>query len=74
MNVLDENIVESQRQLLRSWRVRVQQIGHDVGRAGMQDEQIIPFLRRTRRVTFFTRDLGFAQTRSDVFRCNRAPR
>jgi hypothetical protein len=45
VNVLDENIVESQRQLLRSWRIRVQRIGHDVGRAGMQDEQIIPFLR-----------------------------
>lgn len=59
MNVLDENVVESQRQLLRSWRIRVRQIGHDIGRAGMQDEQIIPFLRRARRVTLFTRDLGF---------------
>lgn len=57
MNVLDENIVESQRQLLRSWRIRVRQIGHEVGRAGMPDEEILPFLRRTGRVTFFTRDL-----------------
>lgn len=45
MNVLDENIVESQRQLLRSWRIRVRQIGHEIGRAGMQDEEIVPFLR-----------------------------
>ena len=59
MNVLDENVVESQRQLLRTWRIRARQIGHDIGRAGMQDEQIIPFLRRARPVTFFTRDLGF---------------
>ena len=59
MNVLDENIVESQRLLLRSWRIRVRQIGHEVGRAGMRDEEIIAFLRRTGQVTFFTRDLRF---------------
>ncbi|MGH7887185.1 MAG: amidohydrolase family protein [Candidatus Binatia bacterium] len=29
---LDENISDSQRQLLRSWRIRVHQIGHEVGR------------------------------------------
>ena len=59
MNVLDENIVESQRQLLRSWRIRARQVGHEVGRAGMKDEEIIHLLGQTRRVTFFTRDLGF---------------
>ena len=64
MNVLDENIVESQRQLLRGWRIRVRQIGHDLGRAGMPDEEIIPFLGRTRRVTFFTRDLGFYEAKN----------
>lgn len=30
MNILDENISVSQRQLLRSWRISVQQIGYDV--------------------------------------------
>ena len=64
MNVLDENIVESQRQLLRGWRIRVRQIGHDLGRAGMPDEAIIPFLGQTRRVTFFTRDLGFYEAKN----------
>jgi hypothetical protein len=44
VNVLDENIVESQRQLLHGGRIRVRQIGHDLGRAGMPDEEIIPFL------------------------------
>ena len=59
MNVLDENIPDSQRQLLRGWRVRVRQIGHEVGHQGMKDEEIIPFLHQLGPVTFFTRDLGF---------------
>ncbi len=59
MNVLDENIPESQRQLLRSWRIRVRQIGAEVGRKGMKDEAIISLLHRLGPVTFFTRDLGF---------------
>ena len=58
MNVLDENILESQRQLLRSWRIPVRQIGHEVGRKGLQDEEIIPLLLTLRRPTLFTRDLG----------------
>ena len=61
MNVLDENIPDSQRQVLRNWRIRARQIGHDVGRQGMKDEDIIPLLHRLRSVTFFTRDLGFYQ-------------
>jgi hypothetical protein len=59
VNVLDENILESQRQLLRAWRVPVRQIGHELGRKGMQDEQLVPFLLTLRRPTLFTRDLGF---------------
>jgi len=63
MNVLDENIPDSQRQLLRSWRIPVRQIGHEVGRQGMKDEEIIPFLHELPSVTFFTRDLGFYRRR-----------
>ena len=59
MHILDENIPESQRQLLRSRRIQTQQIGHERGRQGMQDEEIIPLLHKIRYVTFFTRDLGF---------------
>ena len=44
MIVLDENIPEDQRQLLRGWRVRAQQIGEEVGHKGMKDDQIIPLL------------------------------
>lgn len=63
MNILDENIPESQRQLLRGWRIAVRQVGHEVGRQGMDDEEIIPLLHRLGRPTFFTRDLGFYNRR-----------
>ena len=58
MNVLDENILESQRQWLRGWRIPVRQIGLELGHKGMQDEEVIPFLLTLRRPTLFTRDLG----------------
>jgi hypothetical protein len=63
MIILDENFPESQRQLLRGWRVPIRQIGYEVGRKGMQDDEIITFLLRRRRSTFFTLDLGFYQRR-----------
>jgi hypothetical protein len=51
MNLLDENIPESQRQLLRSWRIRVKQIGVDIGRQGMKDqEDIVPLLQSRRGI------------------------
>jgi hypothetical protein len=63
VNLLDENIVDSQRQLLYRWRIRIPQIGHEVGRQGMTDEEIIPLLHRLGPATFFTRDLGFYDRR-----------
>lgn len=63
MNLLDENIIKEQRLLLRSWRIRVRHIGHNIGRRGIQDEEIIPFLLQLPRPTFFTRDLGFYDRR-----------
>lgn len=60
MILLDENIPEDQCQLLRSWRIRVRQIGQEIGKQGMKDEQhIVPLLHKLNRATFFTRDLGF---------------
>jgi hypothetical protein len=59
MIVLDENIPENQRQLLRGWRVRVHQIGHEVGRQGMQDDEIYPPLHQLDQPTFCSRDKGF---------------
>ncbi len=48
MNVLDEHVPAEQRDVLKRRRIAVRQIGRDVGRMGMQDEQIIPLLRRLR--------------------------
>jgi hypothetical protein len=59
MNILDENISKSQRQLLESWRISIKQIGINTGRRGMKNNEIISFLQRLRRPTFFTRDDGF---------------
>lgn len=53
MNILDENIVDDQRQLWRSWRISIRQIGVDIGRAGMKDEEIITLLHGLNRPTFF---------------------
>ena len=36
MNILDENIIASQRQRLRSSRIRVRQVGVDIARKGFQ--------------------------------------
>lgn len=59
MNILDENILENQRQLLKSWRIQTRQIGYGVGRKGMTDQDIIPLLPRLHDATFFTMDEGF---------------
>lgn len=59
MNILDENIPENQRQLLRSWRIPMRQIGYDVGRQGLKDREIILLLLQLRRATFFSLDFDF---------------
>ena len=59
MNLLDENIIASQRHRLRGWRIAVRQIGHDIAHKGLKDPEILPLLHRLQRPTFFTRDLGF---------------
>lgn len=59
MILLDENVLESQRELLHRRRIRARQIGVDVGRKGLGDDQILPLLVHARRPTFVTRDLGF---------------
>jgi len=43
MNILDENIIESQCLLLRSWGIKIRRIGYDVGQQGLQDKEIISF-------------------------------
>lgn len=59
MNVLDENILADQRVSLQKHGRVTHQIGFDLGRKGMKDEEIIPFLHSKRNTTFFTRDRDF---------------
>jgi hypothetical protein len=59
VNILDENILESQRQLLVDGRIPIRQIGHDIGHKGLKDKEIITFLLQLRRVTFFSLDSDF---------------
>jgi hypothetical protein len=59
VNILDENIIDSQRQRLRHWRIAIRHMGYDVGRQGMKDQEIIALLHRLRRPTFFTREEDF---------------
>lgn len=63
MNILDENVPESQCALLRIKRVSLRQIGEDVGRKGMKDDEIIPLLHQLDRPTFFTLDSDFHNRR-----------
>ncbi len=59
MNVLDENISRIQRQLLQDWHVPIRHIGYEIGRKGMKDDEIIPFLLTLRQPTFFTLDWDY---------------
>jgi hypothetical protein len=63
MNILDENIPESQRRTLRRMRVTVRQIGHDTARKGIKDDELIALLHQLNRPTFFTLDGGFYDRR-----------
>lgn len=59
MNILDANIIASQRDQLRAWRIPFRQIGVELADQGIADENIIPLLHQIRGVTFFTRDQDF---------------
>ncbi len=63
MIILDENIPESQWQLLRSWRLRALLIGRDLSEKGIKDDRLTKFLREQNRPTFFSRDEGFYDRR-----------
>jgi len=63
MNILDENIPKPQRALLEGRGISVRQVGVNIGRKGLLDEEIIPLLQRLRHPTFFTRDSDFYDRR-----------
>jgi hypothetical protein len=57
--ILDENILDDQRLLLEGSRIATRQIGVDIGRKGMKDDEIAVLLCQQRYTTFFTCDTGF---------------
>ncbi len=61
MNVLDENVIHSQREKLRQWRIPSRQTGTELARSGTQDQEIIPLLLRLKGPSFFTRDFDYFQ-------------
>ena len=60
MIILDENIIASQKEQLKRWRIHFSRIGADVGHRGMNDfDEVIPLPHKISKPTFFTRDSGF---------------
>ena len=59
MNLLDENVRDDQRALLRQWRIPVRQIGKEISHAGIHDDNLLPLLHHLKRPTFFTQDEDF---------------
>jgi hypothetical protein len=57
--ILDENILDGQRQLIEKAGLAVRQVGYDFLSKGIKDDQIIVHLRALRRPTFITRDTDF---------------
>ena len=52
MIILDENILDGQRLVLEGWKIAIRQVGLEVGRKGLTDEEIVILLRRLRQPTF----------------------
>jgi hypothetical protein len=63
MNLLDENVRADQRALLHQWRIPFRQVGKEISRRGVQDENILVLLHRLKRPTFFTQDEDFFKSR-----------
>lgn len=59
MNLLDENIRRDQRELLARWNIRFREIGNEIGRLGVDDDEIVRLLHGLKSVTFFTLDYDF---------------
>lgn len=68
MNLLDENVRDDQRTLLRQWRIPFRQVGKEISRAGIHDDNLLPLLYQLKRATFFTQDEDFFKARL----CHRA--
>jgi hypothetical protein len=59
LNILDENIPKEVQKLLAAWHIHTRQIGHEVGRSGMKDDQIVSLLQQQSPSTFYTLDQDY---------------
>jgi hypothetical protein len=59
MLIIDENISELEVWRLRESGIAVRQIGTEITKLGVTDENIIAVLHQLKRPTFFTRDRDF---------------
>lgn len=63
MNLLDENVRDDQRALLRQWRIPFRQVGKEISSSGIHDDNLLPLLHRLKRPTLFTQDVDFFKAR-----------
>jgi len=63
MIILDENVVQPQQRILRKRHIRFRLLGQEIGRRGMDDDQIIPLLHKLNQPTFSTFDEDFYDRR-----------
>ncbi len=59
MLLLDENLPEGQRLLLREWRLHFRTVGVELASSGALDENLIVLLHRLPQPTFFSLDRHF---------------
>ena len=58
MNLLDENIPQDQRDILRAWRIRCRVVGQDIDRLSIADDNIIVLLHRLKQPSFIEGNKG----------------
>lgn len=59
MIILDENIIASQREQLKKWRIHFSRVGVHIGYRGIDDVDIMPLIQKMPKPTLFTRDSDF---------------
>ena len=63
MLILDENVIDDERQELLRRGLKVRQVGHEIGKKGTSDPDVRRLLQRLPQPTLITRDQGFFDRR-----------
>jgi len=62
MIILDENFTRVEKFKLKKFKKSIKQIGFEIEKSGIKDNDIIPFLHKIKNPTFFTLDNDFFNT------------